>query len=74
MNKKSIITILLALVAVAGQGQVRCHVEGTLETDAWGDNFNHSYTNCLKSKSCLTSMSFCFQAVSCASSNSSRRS
>ena len=35
--KQTIITTLLALVAVAGQGQVRCHVEGTLETDAWGD-------------------------------------
>ena len=28
MNKKSIITALLALVAMAGQGQVRCHVIG----------------------------------------------
>ena len=62
MNKQTIITILLALVAMAGQaqlmeqreqsgvysnyaesrqkkteGQVKCHVEGTLETDAWGD-------------------------------------
>ena len=37
MNKKTIITVLLALVAVAGQAQVKCHVEGTLETDAWGD-------------------------------------
>ena len=37
MNKQTIITILLALVAVAGQAQVKCHVEGTLETDAWGD-------------------------------------
>jgi len=37
MNKKNIITILLALVAMAGQGQIKCHVEGTLETDAWGD-------------------------------------
>ena len=37
MNKKTIITILLALVAMAGQAQVKCHVEGTLETDAWGD-------------------------------------
>ena len=35
--KQTIITILLALVAVAGQGQVKCHVEGILETDAWGD-------------------------------------
>jgi len=34
---RTIITILLALVAVSGQGQVKCHVEGTLETDAWGD-------------------------------------
>ena len=37
MNKKTIITILLAIITVAGQAQVKCHVEGTLETDAWGD-------------------------------------
>ncbi|SFB77280.1 Glutathione peroxidase, house-cleaning role in reducing lipid peroxides [Xylanibacter ruminicola] len=37
MNKKTITTILLALVAMTGQAQIRCHVEGTLETDAWGD-------------------------------------
>ena len=37
MKKKSIITALLALVTIAGYGQVKCHVEGTLETDAWGD-------------------------------------
>ena len=37
MNKKTIITALLALVAMAGQGQIKCHIEGTLETDAWGD-------------------------------------
>ena len=37
MNKKTIITLLFALVAMAGQAQVKCHVEGTLETDAWGD-------------------------------------
>ena len=36
MNK-TIITVLLALVTLAGQAQVKCHVEGTLETDAWGD-------------------------------------
>jgi hypothetical protein len=30
MNKQAIITILLTLVAVAGQGQVRCHVIGTV--------------------------------------------
>ena len=35
--KQTIITALLALVAMAGQAQVKCHVEGTLETDAWGD-------------------------------------
>lgn len=35
--RRTIITILFALVAVAGQAQVKCHVEGTLETDAWGD-------------------------------------
>lgn len=37
MNKQTIITILLALVATTGQAQVKCHVEGTLETDVWGD-------------------------------------
>ena len=30
MTKQTIITILLALVAMAGQGQVRCHVIGTV--------------------------------------------
>ncbi len=44
MNKQTIISCLrgfaipmLALVAMAGQAQVKCHVEGTLETEAWGD-------------------------------------
>ena len=31
---RHIITILLTLAAMAGQAQVKCHVEGTLETDA----------------------------------------
>ena len=35
--KQTIITILLVLAAVVGQAQVKCHIEGTLETDAWGD-------------------------------------
>ena len=30
MNKKTIITALLALVTMAGQGQVKCHVTGTV--------------------------------------------
>jgi len=30
MNKQTIITILLALVAMAGQAQLRCHVIGTV--------------------------------------------
>ncbi|MCR5579480.1 MAG: redoxin domain-containing protein [Prevotella sp.] len=34
---RTIITILLALAAMTGLAQVKCHVEGTLETDAWGD-------------------------------------
>ena len=34
MNKQPIITILLALVAMAGQGQVNCHVEGTVAEGA----------------------------------------
>jgi len=28
MNKQTIITALLALVALAGQGHVKCHIEG----------------------------------------------
>ena len=39
MYKKTIITALLTLVALTGQGQIKCHVEGKLETDAWGDEF-----------------------------------
>jgi len=38
MNKKSIITILLALVTLAGQAQVKCHVEGKIMTDKYGDD------------------------------------
>lgn len=34
MNKKTIITALLALVTMAGQGQVKCHVEGTVAEGA----------------------------------------
>ena len=34
MNKQPIITILLALVAMAGQGQVKCHVVGTVAEGA----------------------------------------
>ena len=30
MNKQTIITLLFVLVAVAGQGQVRCYVIGTV--------------------------------------------
>ena len=30
MNKQTIITILLILIAMAGQAQVRCHVIGTV--------------------------------------------
>ena len=30
MNKQTIITALLALAAMAGQGQVKCHVTGTV--------------------------------------------
>ena len=30
MNKKTIITALLALVWGAGQGQVKCHITGTV--------------------------------------------
>ncbi len=37
MNEKTIITMMLALLTMTGQAQIRCHVEGTLETDAWGD-------------------------------------
>ena len=38
MNKQALITTLLALVAMAGQGQIKCHIEGTLDTDVWGDD------------------------------------
>ena len=34
MNKKTIITALLALVTMAGQGQVKCHVEGKVAEGA----------------------------------------
>ena len=37
MKRLTFLTLLLALVAITGWGQVKCHVEGTLETDAWGD-------------------------------------
>ena len=37
MHRTTILTFLFALAAMAGQAQVKCHVEGTLETDAWGD-------------------------------------
>ncbi|MBQ8051947.1 MAG: TlpA family protein disulfide reductase [Bacteroidaceae bacterium] len=30
MNKKTIITLLLALVAMTGEGQIKCHIEGTV--------------------------------------------
>lgn len=36
MNKKNIITVLLALVALAGQGQVKCHIEGELRDTTQG--------------------------------------
>lgn len=34
MNKQPIITLLLAFVAMAGQGQVKCHVEGKVAEGA----------------------------------------
>ena len=37
MNKKTIITILLALVAMTGKAQVKCHIEGKFINDKWGD-------------------------------------
>ena len=37
MKKKTIITILLALVALAGQAQVKCHIEGKFVDNKWGD-------------------------------------
>ena len=36
MNKKNIITILFVLVAVAGKGQVKCHIEGELRDTTQG--------------------------------------
>ena len=38
MNKKTIITILLAIVTLAGQAQVKCHIEGKIMTDKYGDD------------------------------------
>ena len=38
MNKKTIITILLVLVAMTGQAQVKCHIEGKFINDKWGDD------------------------------------
>ena len=37
MNKKIITTLLLALVAITGQAQVKCHIEGKFMNDKWGD-------------------------------------
>ena len=37
MNKQTIITIMLALVWVTGQAQVKCHIEGTIASDKLGD-------------------------------------
>ena len=37
MNKKTIITALLALVTLAGQAQVKCHIEGKFVDNNWGD-------------------------------------
>lgn len=37
MNKEIIITALLALLAMTGQGQVKCHVEGKFVDNKWGD-------------------------------------
>ena len=38
MNKQTIITILLVLVAMTGQAQVKCHIEGKFINDKWGDD------------------------------------
>ena len=35
--KRAIIASLLALVALAGQAQIKCHIEGTIATDKLGD-------------------------------------
>ncbi len=37
MNRKNIITTLFALIAIAGQAQVKCHIEGRFVDDKWGD-------------------------------------
>ena len=37
MNKKTIITALLVFVALAGQAQVKCHIEGKFVDNKWGD-------------------------------------
>ena len=41
MNKKTIITILLALVAVAGQAQVKSGLDLCLRDEATGENSIH---------------------------------
>ncbi len=38
MKKRTIITCLFVMIAMTGQGQITCHVEGILDTDAWGDD------------------------------------
>ena len=36
MNKENIITTMLALVAMTGRGQVKCHIEGELRDTTQG--------------------------------------
>ena len=38
MKKTLIITILLALTSVIGQAQIKCHIEGKIMTDKYGDD------------------------------------
>jgi len=38
MNKKIIFTALFAVIAIAGQAQVKCHIKGKFMDDKWGDD------------------------------------
>lgn len=37
MNKKTVIILLLALVALVGQAQVKCHIKGELRDTTKGN-------------------------------------
>ena len=78
MNKKIIITILFALAAVAGQGQVKCHVVGTVadgvERIAFGISYGsvcgyHSFSSYLSVAVQLSSFGSTIGNIECRSSD-----